>query len=73
MLALEATNDWFCASALSRRNYPAKTLMLVVEQRFHTNDLSGMLTELGWPKLVMPAIAIEPRDHAIEEGEVYHR
>jgi predicted phage terminase large subunit-like protein len=72
-VALEAANEWFRSTALSRRNNPAKTLMLVVQQRLHTNDLSGSLIELGWPSLAMPAIATEARDYAIAEGEIYHR
>ena len=72
-VALEAANEWFRSTALSRRNNPARTLMLVVQQRLHTNDLSGILIELGWPSLVMPAIATEPQDYAIADGEVYHR
>src|SRR5262249_47176930 len=72
-VALEAANEWFRNAALSRRNNPAKTLMLVVQQRLHTNDLSGFLIEHGWPNLVMPAIATEEQDYAIADGEVYHR
>jgi hypothetical protein len=56
-----------------RRNNPAKTLMLVVQQRLHTNDLSGMLMEHGWPSLVIPAIATEAQDYAIAASELYHR
>jgi predicted phage terminase large subunit-like protein len=72
-VALEAANEWFRTTALSRRNNPAKTLMLVVQQRLHTNDLSGFLIEHGWPSLVMPAIATEEQDYAIADSEVYHR
>jgi len=72
-VALEAANEWFRAAALSRRNNPGKTLMLVVQQRLHTNDLSGFLIEHGWGSLVMPAIATEEQDYAIADGEVYHR
>ena len=72
-VALEAANVWFRSTALSRRNNPAKTLMLVVQQRLHTNDLSGTLIELGWSSLVMPAIATEPQDYPIADDEVYHR
>jgi predicted phage terminase large subunit-like protein len=72
-VALEASNEWFRTTALSRRNNPAKTLMLVVQQRLHTKDLSGTLIELGWPSLVMPAIATEAQDYVIADGEVYHR
>jgi predicted phage terminase large subunit-like protein len=72
-VALEAANDWFRSTALNRRNNPAKTLMLVVQQRLHTNDLSGLLIDHGWPSLVMPAIATEAQDYAIADGEVYYR
>jgi predicted phage terminase large subunit-like protein len=72
-VALEAANEWFRTTALNRRNNPAKTLMLVVQQRLHANDLSGMLIEHGWPKLVMPAIATETQNYAIADGEVYQR
>jgi predicted phage terminase large subunit-like protein len=72
-VALEAANEWFRDTALNRRNNPAKTLMLVVQQRLHTNDLSGMLMEHGWPSLVIPAIATEAQDYAIAASELYHR
>jgi predicted phage terminase large subunit-like protein len=45
----------------------------VVQQRLHTNDLSGTLIEHGWPSLVMPAIATEAQDYALADGEFYHR
>jgi hypothetical protein len=47
--------------------------MLVVQQRLHTNDLSGFLIEHGWPSLVMPAIATGEKDYTIADGEFYHR
>jgi predicted phage terminase large subunit-like protein len=72
-VVLEAANEWFRDTALNRRNNPAKTLMLAVQQRLHTNDLSGMLIEHGWTSLVMPAIATEAQDYAIADGEFYNR
>ena len=72
-VALEAANDWFRTTALNRRNNLAKTLMLVVQQRLHTNDLSGILIEHGWPSLVMPAIATEAQDYLVADGEFYQR
>jgi predicted phage terminase large subunit-like protein len=42
-------------------------------QRLHVDDLSGVLIEQGWPKLVIPAIAVEPADYLVSEDEVYHR
>ena len=34
-------------------------------QRLHVDDLSGILIEQGWPKLVLPAIAVEAADYQI--------
>ena len=42
-------------------------------QRLHVDDLSGILIEQGWPKLVLPAIAVEAADYVIGADEVYHR
>src|SRR5205823_8712620 len=41
--------------------------------RLHVDDLSGILIEQGWPKLVIPAIATEPSDYLNGEDQVYHR
>ena len=42
-------------------------------QRLHMDDLSGILIERGWPKLVLPAIATEPMDYVVADEEIYHR
>jgi len=42
-------------------------------QRLHVDDPSGILIEQGWPRLVIPAIAVEPADYRVSEDEVYHR
>jgi predicted phage terminase large subunit-like protein len=65
--------DWFQNTALSRLDDPAASLIAVAMQRLHVDDLSGILIEQGWPSLVMPAIAVEPADYVVGEGEVYHR
>ena len=65
--------DWFRNTALSRLDDPAESLICIAMQRLHVDDLSGILIEEGWPKLVLPAIAIEAADHRIGEDEVYHR
>jgi predicted phage terminase large subunit-like protein len=51
----------------------SKSLVVVTQQRLHTDDLSGVLIDRGWPSLVIPAIATEPQDYAVADGEVYHR
>src|SRR5712672_2317346 len=73
VVALEGAIDWFRNTALSRLDNPGESLIIVTMQRLHVNDLSGILVESGWPKLVLPAIATEPMDHVVADREVYHR
>jgi predicted phage terminase large subunit-like protein len=72
-LALEAANEWFRNTALSRVNDPSKSLVAVTQQRLHADDLSGTLIERGWPSLVIPAIATEGQDYLVGNAEIYHR
>src|SRR6516164_609261 len=73
IVALEGAIDWFRSTALSRLDDPGKSIIIVTMQRLHMNDLSGILIEGGWPQLVLPAIATEPKDYVVADGEVYHR
>jgi len=72
-IARRAAIDWFRNTALSRLDEPAESIICLAMQRLHVDDLSGILIEQGWPKLVLPAIALEAADHLIGEDEVYHR
>jgi predicted phage terminase large subunit-like protein len=72
-VALEGANEWFRNTALSRLNDQSKSLVVVTQQRLHTDDLSGVLIERGWPSLVIPAIATEAQDYTLSDGELYHR
>jgi predicted phage terminase large subunit-like protein len=72
-VARKAAIDWFRNTALSRLDDPAASLVCLAMQRLHVDDLSGVFIERGWPKLVLPAIAVEATDYEIGEGEVYHR
>jgi predicted phage terminase large subunit-like protein len=72
-VALEAANEWFRNTAVNRLNNPAKSLVVVTQQRLHGNDLSGILIEGGWPNLVIPAVATESQDYAVGNAETYHR
>jgi predicted phage terminase large subunit-like protein len=71
--ALEAANEWFANTAQSRFDDLSRRLLIVVMQRLHANDLSGILIERGWPNIVLPAIATEDADYETEEGQFYHR
>jgi hypothetical protein len=73
VLALEGAIDWLRNMAPSRLDHPATSLVIVTMQCLHINDLSGILIENAWPKLVLPAIATEPQDYTVADGEVYHR
>lgn len=70
---LEGTNEWFRNTALSRLDSLADGLVIVTMHRAHSNDLSGMLIEQGWPRLAIPMIAKEPIDYLIGKDEFYHR
>ena len=72
-VARKAASEWFRNTALSRLDDPAESLVCVAMQRLHVDDLAGIMIEQGWPKLVLPAIAIEAADYVIGEEEVYHR
>lgn len=72
-VVLDGAVEWFRNTALSRLDDRAKSLIIVTQQRLHVRDLSGMLIDSGWPKLVFPAIAIEPEDYNISDDEKYHR
>ena len=73
VVALEGAIDWFRNTALSRLDNPGESFIIVTMQRLHMNDLSGILIESGWPKLVLPAMATEPMDYVLADREVYHR
>jgi predicted phage terminase large subunit-like protein len=72
-VARRSATEWFRNTAFSRLDDPAKGLIVIVMQRLHVDDLSGILIDQGWPSLVLPAIAVEPADYLIGEDEFYHR
>jgi predicted phage terminase large subunit-like protein len=65
--------EWYRGTALSRLDDPKTSLICIVMQRLHVDDLAGILIEGRWPSLVLPAVATEPGDYAIGPDEVYHR
>ena len=72
-VARQGALDWFSNTALSRLDHPTESIVCIAMQRLHVDDLSGIFIERGWPKLVLPAIAVEAADYEIGEDEVYHR
>jgi len=72
-LALSHASDWFRNTALSRLDKIDSSLILVTMQRLHVDDLSGILSDQGWPTLVLPAIATETAEYELGEGDIYRR
>jgi predicted phage terminase large subunit-like protein len=72
-VALASADEWFRNTAMSRLDNPAKSLVLVAQQRLHVSDLSGILIDKKWPSLVIPAIATESVDYPVGDDEVYNR
>jgi predicted phage terminase large subunit-like protein len=66
------TNEWFCNSVLTRLDDKQKGAIVVVMQRLHPDDLTGMLLRSGeWDVLCLPAIAEEEERCLIGNGQ-YH-
>ena len=59
-------NTWFTGTLMSRLNDKRAGAIFVVMQRLHQEDLTGVLIEMGWDGLVLPAFA--PRDTVIQIG-----
>src|SRR5262249_50603101 len=73
VVALQSAIDWFRNTALTRLDHPPTSVVIVTMQRLHVNDLSGVLIDSGWAKLVLPAIANGQPDSIRVEGEIYIR
>lgn len=72
--ARESTNEWYRSTLLSRPNDKKRSVLIIVMQRLHVNDLTGFANAGGsFHKLSLPAIA--PRDEYIATGapEPYFR
>ena len=63
-------NTWFSGTLMSRLNEKRAGAIFVVMQRLHQEDLTGVLIEMGWDGLVLPAYA--PRDTVIQIGNWKH-
>lgn len=71
-VARTAVNKWFGTSLYSRQNNPTTTVIVVVMQRLHADDLSGHLLEQGgWTHLRIPAESREDKHFAIGHGETF--
>lgn len=79
-----AVNEWFLGALQSRLNQPAKSAIIVIMQRLHEEDVSGVILEhggtgLGYDHIMLP-MRYDPsrnfttklgyRDPRTEEGEL---
>lgn len=68
--ARHSNNEWFKSTLLSRLDDKERSVLILVMQRLHVNDLTGYVEGSGFRKLSFPAIALE--DERIEVGDAQH-
>ena len=70
----ESTRAWFRSTVSSRLDNPKKDAMVLVSQRFHTEDLIGLMIEQGdCVILELPATATEAQEIPISDIAVWDR
>ncbi|NWF35891.1 hypothetical protein [Mariprofundus sp. KV] len=70
----ESANEWFRSTLLSRLDDKKKSILILVMQRLHVNDLTGFVeASNNYKKLSLPAIAIKYEEIQINDEEVYYR
>jgi len=70
----EKTNEWYKSTLLTRLDDKKHSVLVLVMQRLHVNDLTGYVEEKGgYQKLSLPAIASRNDEIAISDSEFYHR
>lgn len=68
------TNDWFQSTLFSRLDDKKRSVMIIVMQRLHVNDLTGFAQESGgFEKLSFPAIATSDTSIPLSATEIYSR
>src|SRR6476646_3463770 len=68
------TNSWFQSTLFSRLDDKKRSVMIIVMQRLHINDLTGFALESGgFKKLSFPAIATGDAVIPLSATEIYHR
>ena len=67
-------NDWFQSTLFSRLDDKKRSVMIIVMQRLHVNDLTGFAQDSGgFKKLSFPAIATGDAFIPVSATESYHR
>jgi len=72
--AREGSRDWFRGTLASRLNDKRSGAIVVIMQRLHEDDLTGMLLEAGgWDHFCVPSIAIEDEIIPLTRGRAHFR
>lgn len=72
--ARQSNNEWFKSTLLSRLDDKQLSVLILVMQRLHVNDLTGFIEGSGgFHKLSLPAIAKKDEYIAVGAEEFYHR
>ena len=67
-------NDWFQSTLFSRLDDKKRSVMIIVMQRLHVNDLTGFAQDGGgFKKLSFPAIATGDASIPVSATETYYR
>jgi predicted phage terminase large subunit-like protein len=67
-------NDWFQSTLFSRLDDKKRSVMIIVMQRLHVNDLTGFAQDSGgFNKLSFPAIATVNALIPVSATDTYHR
>ena len=70
----QSTNEWYKSTLLSRLDDKEKSVLILVMQRLHVNDLTGFVEGCGgFHKLSFPAIAIKDENISVSDKENYFR
>ncbi|MES1977955.1 MAG: hypothetical protein V4451_07960 [Pseudomonadota bacterium] len=66
-------NDWFSTTAFSRLDDKKFSVMILVMQRLHVNDLTGFIEDSGFRKISIPSIAREDSVYRTGHDTVHER
>ena len=72
--ARQTNNEWFKTTLLSRLDDKKRSVLILVMQRLHVNDLTGYIEGSGeFHKLSLPAIAVRDETIALSDDRHHHR
>jgi predicted phage terminase large subunit-like protein len=72
--ARASINEWYRSTLLSRLDDKAKSVLILIMQRLHVNDLTGFVEPSGgFHKLALPAIALRDELIPLNDHEAYQR